>query len=256
MAKKYQYLKHEEIPEEDRSLYVERDGAFVLDVEGVVSQDKLKEFRDNNIKLMKEREELQGKLAKYGDVDPEKYQDALKKLQELDDKKMLDEGKIDELVNARTERLRTGYDTQIKAFQRKVGDLEGTSKTLSDELAKERIDGRLREVAGLAGIRKTALTDLINRGRQVWRLVEGVPVAMQGEQMIYGKDPAKPISMDEWVKGLADEAPHLFEPSSGGGANNQGGNGAGRGPRVIARGDPLAFGNNLEDIASGKVIVQ
>jgi hypothetical protein len=244
----------DEVPEAQHELYVERDGRFHLDVEGVVPQDRLREFRENNIKLMKEREELNAKLEKFKDIDPEKYQDAIKKLQELDDKKMLDEGKIEELLTMRTERLRTDYDNQIKAFQKKVTDLEASSKTLADELAKERIDGRLREAAGKVGIRSSALPDLINRGRQVWRLVEGNPVAMHGEQMIYGKDPSKPIAMDEWIGSLSDDAPHLFETSSGGGAQNQPGGGS-RNGRIIPKGDPLLFGKNLEGIASGDVRV-
>jgi hypothetical protein len=245
----------DEVPEAHRELYVEKDGRFQLDVEGVVPQERFKEFRDNNIRLMKEREDLQKKLASYSDVDPQTYQEAIKKLQAFDDKKMLDEGKVEELLTIRTERLRNDYENQIKAFQKKLAELESHSTTLGAELAKERIDGRLREVAGRVGIEETALPDLINRGRQVWRLVEGEPVAMQGEQLIYGKDPAKPISMEEWADGLADQAPHLFKASTGGGAQNQV-NGVVRGARVIARGDALAFGKHLEDIASGKMVVQ
>jgi hypothetical protein len=245
----------DDVPEALRELYIEKNGKFHLDVEGVVPQDRLREFRDHNIALMKEREELHKKLATFGEIDPAHYEEMRKRLEELDDKKMMDEGKIEELLNARTERLRTDYDTQIKAYQKKLTDLEGSHHTLADELAKERIDGRLRDVAATTGVRKTALPDLINRGRQVWRLMEGVPVAMQGEQLIYGKDPAKPIGMDEWVTSLADEAPHLFEPTSGSGASNQS-NGAARGIKVLPRGDPLAFGKHLEDIASGKILVQ
>jgi hypothetical protein len=256
MALKRELESLEGLPDAIKELYAEQDGKFVLsEVEGMVSQDRLREFRDNNIKLMREREDLQKKLATYGDVDPEKYQEALKKLQDLDDKKMLDEGKIEELLNARTERLRTDYETQLKGFTKKVTELETSHAKLLEDLSRERIDGRLREVAPKIGIEDTGISDFIRRGREVWKLVDGEAVAMSGEQPIYGKDPSQRISMEEWGAGLAPEAPHLFKRSSGSGAQNSG-NGAAHGARVIPRGDPLAFGKNAAEIATGKVVVQ
>ena len=50
----------EEIPSELQSLYVERDGAFVLDVDGAVDKGELDEFRNTNVALIKERDDLKG----------------------------------------------------------------------------------------------------------------------------------------------------------------------------------------------------
>jgi len=41
----------DEIPAEFQSLYVERDGSWVLDVDGAVDKARLDEFRANNIAL-------------------------------------------------------------------------------------------------------------------------------------------------------------------------------------------------------------
>jgi len=51
MALKFKCKSKEEVPAELQSLYVERDGGFVLDVEGAVDKTKLEEFRSNNIAL-------------------------------------------------------------------------------------------------------------------------------------------------------------------------------------------------------------
>ena len=45
-------------PAEHLPLYAERDGTWVLDVDGAVEKAKLDEFRSNNVALMKERDEL------------------------------------------------------------------------------------------------------------------------------------------------------------------------------------------------------
>ena len=39
-------------------MYVERDGGFVLDVDGVAEISKLDEFRTNNVALLKELDDL------------------------------------------------------------------------------------------------------------------------------------------------------------------------------------------------------
>ena len=45
MAIKFKAKSKEEIPAELQSLYVERDGGFVLDVEGAVEKARVDEFR-------------------------------------------------------------------------------------------------------------------------------------------------------------------------------------------------------------------
>ena len=51
MALKYKYATKQEIPAEHQSLYVERDGAWTLDADGIVDKSKHEEFRANNIAL-------------------------------------------------------------------------------------------------------------------------------------------------------------------------------------------------------------
>ena len=52
MALKFKAKTKEEIPAELQSLYVERDGAFVLDVEGAVDKARVEEVRNSNVALM------------------------------------------------------------------------------------------------------------------------------------------------------------------------------------------------------------
>ncbi len=68
MALKYKIKTREEIPAELQSLYVERDGGFVLDAEGVADKSKLDEFRTGNVALKKELEEFK---ARFDGIDPE-----------------------------------------------------------------------------------------------------------------------------------------------------------------------------------------
>src|SRR5262252_3509456 len=68
MALKYKYAKREEIPAEQAALYVERDGAFVLDAEGATEKAKADEMRNHNVELRKQIEQLN---ARFEGINPE-----------------------------------------------------------------------------------------------------------------------------------------------------------------------------------------
>ena len=64
MALKFRAKSKEEIPAEQQALYVERDGGWVLDVDGVVDKARLEEFRNSNVALMRERDELKRRFER------------------------------------------------------------------------------------------------------------------------------------------------------------------------------------------------
>ncbi len=243
----------DEIPESLRELYEEQDGKYVLKVEGMIPKQRLDEFRENNIKLMKELDQLRKQMETLKDIDPEKYREMARRLQDIDEKKLLDEGKIDELVQKRTERMRAEYEHQAQAMKRALEELKQERETLNQRLSEVLIDNAIRDIAVQAGVRKTAIPDVLSRGRQVWRLKDGKPVPLRDDQIIYGKDGTEPMSMQEWINQLQSEAPHLFEPSTGGGAQH--GSSGNTRPGTISIRDRDAINNNLEAIAEGKVIV-
>ena len=106
-----------------------------------------------------------------------------------------------------------------------------------------------------AGVDERALSDYVNRGAEIFKVVNGQVVARKGEAPIFSKaKPAELLTPDEFAVELQGEAPHLFKPSRGGGA---GGSGGGGGPVVkkTISADPMEFGRNLEGIAKGEVTV-
>lgn len=68
MPLKYKCKTKDEIPAEHLPLYAEREGAWVLDVDGAVEKSKLDEFRNNNVALAKERDDLK---KRYEGIDPD-----------------------------------------------------------------------------------------------------------------------------------------------------------------------------------------
>lgn len=218
-------------PEAVRGFYIEKNGTFVLDadfedVSGLKSAlQKERGTRETSEKALADLRKL------LGDADPAKAREALAKLQELEDKKLIDAGQVDELFRQRTERL-------VKDYDAKIAERDGKLTAAEKRLAELVIDNELRTIATTKKVRAEAVGDFLERGRKVYRLVDGKAVPMKGDQVVFGKKPNEPMSMEEWADSIAPAAPHLFEGSSGGGASNgAGGGGGARGPFTISEAD-------------------
>lgn len=224
------------VPEALRDFYVAQNGQYALAVEGLVPKAKLDEFRDNNIKLAQERDTLR---QQFEGIDAEKARALLAKAQKEQDKKLVDAGKIDELLDQRVEAMRADYET-------KLTDEAQKSQTLQARLETLLVDGALRDAAAKAGIRPSAIEDVLLRGRTVFKLQDGKAVPMQGDDVLYSKT-GEVLTMDEWLSSLGTNAPHLFEPNRGAGA--AGGAASALGQKYIEAGDVSGFLTNLADIA-------
>lgn len=178
--------------------------------------------------------ELKGLRGRYKDVDPEKAREALARLQELEDKQLLDTGKVEELIVKRTERMKADYENQTKAYQQQMDALERERNNLTQRLEEVLIDTGLTQSAMKAKVKESAIQDVLLRGRRVWHLKDGKPVPLRddGETVLYGKNPNAPMSMEEWVASLQSDAPHLFEENRGTGAA-PGGRSSSSGGRIV-----------------------
>jgi hypothetical protein len=78
------------------------DGKYALEVEGLTdNRSKLEEFRATNRALLEKVEELQKQLGGFRGLDPVKYKELQDKMATLEEKRLLEDGKIDEVISAR-----------------------------------------------------------------------------------------------------------------------------------------------------------
>ena len=256
-----------DVDEALRSLYTQVGDEYVLDVDDKDFKTRLGEFRENNIELNNKLkaateqagsvEELKKQLEQFEGLDPAAAKEAMEKMTNIEEQKLLDAGQLEEVLAQRTERMRADYEGKINALQKSLDGTTTERDTLHGQLSSVVIDNSLQQaVAGVASIRKGAMQDVLARGRSVWKLDEqGNPVPYGSDgNTLYGKDPQKVLSMDEWAQSLMAEAPYLFEPNSGGGSpGNKGG--GGQEPGVISATDSEGLSNNLEGLAAGTVKV-
>jgi hypothetical protein len=237
-----------DVPEALHSEYAKQsDGTFRLKVEGDIPElteykTKVTEFRDKNIKLMKDAEEQDKKLKTYEGIDPSEHTKMKARLEALEKK-----GGSDADNDAR---MRAAVAAETGPLKEQINTERTARETAELKLKRRDLEGKLRTVGTTIKVADSAMKDFLSRGMSVFNL-EGV--AMDGETSLYSKEkPTELLGMEEWGNLLFVEAPHLFTPSKGGGADPRVGQ---HGKRTMDGSNPVELGRNLEAIAKGEIIV-
>jgi hypothetical protein len=194
------------------------DAVPVAEVE--ILKQKNKEFRDNNIALLKDNEKYKGFSQVFGSENV-----SADKLQE----------RIDALAAARvgslTENLKTTYET-------KVSELSDKYSKASAKLADLTLGSEVVKAATDHGVITSALEDVLFRAKNAFDVTEEGVVKFKEEKL---DSTGKPYTVSGWMQEVKSKAPHLFAPSQGTGATKPKGSG------VIRNENRTAF----DKIASG-----
>lgn len=211
-------------------------GAAALDpndprVQTVVEQ-QLAGLRKNRDEVLAEKRRLQEQLAEIqqqyeGLGDPKELRTLVERLKKDEETRLIAEGKMDEVLERRTEALRRDLNARIEAAQRRATELEQVIGTKDGRIKELVIDARIRDAATRLGLRPTAIEDAIIRARSAFALDEkGNPVARDADGVIQmGKNGRDPLSPEEWLEAMKEKTPHWWPDSAGSGAT---GGGAGR----------------------------
>lgn len=212
MALQESYRTQAEIPENVRSDYVEKDGIWVLGLLAkYVAKTKLDEFRTNNRTLIKDKEALQTQLLKFKNVDPEKYQEAVTKLQELENDRLAEAGEW-KVLKANLEQSHTDTLKTEKAKAKAIQDGWNKEKIANQTamiVLKHAIpeEGNMKyvqaDVQGIASIDpETSEIVFLNK--------EGLKIKNEAGD--------KDLNLEEYLTKTYIPKSNLFRKSQGGGA--------------------------------------
>lgn len=246
MAIKYTYDNLESIPENMVDLYAKQeDGTYSLgEVEGLVQKTKVDEFRDNNINLRKQIEEIQsGKdesvrqaeeirlemeaiKRQYDGIDLEEVKALQAERKAMEEKKLIEAGEVDKLIEQRVQEVLGVKDKEAEGlksgYEAKMKELTELALGYDAQLNEMLVDNEITRLAAEAGVRSTAVDDVLNRGRSMFEVEDGVATAKDSDgRKIYGDDAVTPLTIEGWLTKLTDSAPHLFESSKGSGSKQQ-----------------------------------
>lgn len=277
------YKTEAEIPDGAKGLYEKKNGAWsrredlelevddMGEIDGDSDEDspkpdrRLDEFRNTNKKVVRENNELKAELGRlkkqFEGMNPEqvkKYQAMIEKQQGEEEKTLLAEGKVDELVQRRIRRVVEEKDAEIRQRTTAYQEIEGKYKTMADRLAANEARRQLqRLIDGKAmRVRQGASEDLDRAVLADWTADEEGKLVLRNQDLT-GKD-GGPMTPQEYVdKELVARRSYFFEPAKGGGAKgNTGGgsgdDGGGGGETGRIKRDPMAVARNAKAIAAGE----
>jgi hypothetical protein len=245
--------KLEEVAESVRALYKPQGDKFVLDLEGdvpgfvaekdhIAVKTSLTEFRDNNIKILKDHDALK---ELFKDIDPAKAREALGEIEKLKGKGV---GKTDDLQKL--------IDAAVAPLTDKIATLTTSLAEKDVAASKAALRSKLTDALVAAGVKRAAIPDALSRAdAKAFKLDGDRLIEMNGDTPRFSdKNPGKPREAAEWIAELAaGDGAHLFEPSKGGGASGDAGK---PGSEVAAVPfDTKSFLANIDKIAGGEVKV-
>lgn len=173
-------------------------------------------LKTKNNELLGTIKQQKENLARFDGIDPDAVRSILQRFSDDEEAKLIAEGKIDDVLNKRTERLRQDVDKQIKAANDRADKAEAFAGKFRDRVLGDAIRGAALKSGALAG----ATDDIFLRARNVFTLNDdGEAVAVDAEgNPVLGKDGKSPLAPAEWIDSLKESAPHLFTQGEGTGA--------------------------------------
>jgi predicted secreted protein len=267
MKLKKQYASQDDIPEWAQGLYEEKDGAWHrredVEFEGTGTDPKISEFRETNRQLKSDLDRIKSEMGemtkRYEGVDPEefdRYREQLAKVHEEEERKLIANGQLDEVVRRRTARLLDEKNAELENRTKAFTGLEAKYNDLASNYARTQAQARIESIIADRKLRVKpgAREDLATRITSDWTVNEKGDLQPRRQDLI--GDSGAAIEPVEYVeKELLDKRSFFFEPAKGGGAGGNDDAEGGGGPRYVAA-DPVSFGQNLKDIAAGKAQVK
>lgn len=186
--------------------------------------EAVKGLKDKNAELIKDKKDLKDELgslkSKVDGLDLDAIKVLLDKSNQDEESKLIAEGKIEEVIQKRTEKMREEHDKVLKAEKERADKAE----TYANKFRQSVIQGQIVQAAVEMGALNEATADIAFLAQSQFSLDENgkaVSVDANGEVVI-GKDGTNPVTPKEWVEGLRESKPYFWPKANGSGSHGSG----------------------------------
>ncbi len=207
----------DQIKEEHRALYVEENGKFRLDLEGYEDPKGLKSALQSERDAAKTAQrELQRLQKQFEGIDPEIVKKVFAQLDQDEEAKLIAEGKVNEVIQKRTEKMREEHARLLNAETTRANNAEAYANKFKQSVVQGQIVQAAVELEALP----EATADIAFLAQSKFVLDEdGKAVAVdESGEVVIGKDGKTPLSPKEWVESLREQKPYFWPKPNGTGA--------------------------------------
>ena len=247
-----------------RQHYTSQGDKYVLNLEGdpagfvsrsahVELQNKIAEFRDNNIDLREKVDQASKFKEQFNGIDPDQARAALHSTAELSKKGVRKAADVDAVWSNALEQFKTSELAPLKQLlseereARLLADQKVAQATLKNAVLKSFRD---------AGGNHQALDYVVNRASEVFQTNgDGQLTSKTG---VYStENPGEPLSLNEWMQTQTKDISFAFGSSNGGSSRHGEGNNPSipAGVRTLKNPSPSDLGRYGKDIREGKILV-
>ncbi|KNX81781.1 hypothetical protein RQ30_21210, partial [Acinetobacter baumannii] len=195
------------IKEEHRALYVEENGKFRLDLEGYEDPKGLKSALQSERDAAKNAKlELQKLQKQFEGIDPEIVKKVFAQIDQDEEAKLIAEGKVNEVIQKRTEKMREEHEKLLKAEKERADKAEAYAQKFKQSVIQSQIVQAAIELEALP----EATPDIAFLAQSKFALDEnGKAVAVdENGEVVIGKDGQTPMTPKEWVESLREQKPY------------------------------------------------
>lgn len=186
--------------------------------------EAVKGLKDKNAELIKDKKELKDELgslkSKVDGLDLDAIKILLDKSNQDEESKLIAEGKIEEVIQKRTEKMREEHEKLLKAEKERADKAE----TYANKFRQSVIQGQIVQAAIEMGALSEATADIAFLAQSQFSLDEnGKAVAIDANgEVVIGKDGSNPVTPMEWVEGLRENKPYFWPKANGSGSPGSG----------------------------------
>ncbi|HFG6965489.1 hypothetical protein Q5X75_01615 [Acinetobacter baumannii] len=183
----------------------------------VAVDEAVKGLKDKNAELIKDKKELKDELgslkSKVDGLDLDAIKVLLDKSNQDEESKLIAEGKIEEVIQKRTEKMREEHEKVLKAEK----DRADKAESYANKFRQSVIQGQIVQAAVEMGALSEATADIAFLAQSQFSLDEnGKAVAIDANgEVVIGKDGSNPVTPKEWVEGLRENKPYFWPKANG-----------------------------------------
>lgn len=192
-------------------------------------------MRNHNKTLLNEKKQIQKELRNFDGLDADSVKSMMAKLEESEEARMIAEGKMDDVLAKRTERLTLDFQQQIDELTNKLNESNAGRDEMSSRYNNLVINTELRKEAEASGMIPAAIDDALNRANGVFSLSDSGEIEARDKDGNLVVVDNKAFTPKAFIADLKESAKHYWPPSEGGGA----GGGTGKGGKIA---NPFAKG--------------
>lgn len=186
--------------------------------------EAVKGLKDKNAELIKDKKDLKDELgslkSKVDGLDLDAIKVLLDKSNQDEESKLIAEGKIEEVIQKRTEKMREEHEKVLKAEKERADKAE----TYANKFRQSVIQGQIVQAAVEMGALSEATADIAFLAQSQFSLDEnGKAVAIDANgEIVIGKDGSNPVTPKEWVECLRENKPYFWPKANGSGSPGSG----------------------------------